>query len=121
MKYTHPLLLSMVHSNKIIKNANYPSCKNCIYYKPSIYNNDFVSTFNKCQKFGEKNIVTDEISYTFADSCRNDDSKCGKEGKYFEEEKNINMKILYYGIISNTPYILYISIVVSYIIFLSKK
>ena len=89
----------MVPSNKIIKNINYPSCRNCIHYKPNSYYSDFTSILSKCEKFGEKNIITDEIKYNFADSCRDNESKCGKEGKYFEEEKNINMKILKHTIL----------------------
>jgi hypothetical protein len=59
---------------------------------------------NKCNKFGDKNIVTDKITYDFADQCRNDESKCGKEGKHFIEEPNINMKILKYSLLKNMPY-----------------
>ena len=29
--------------------------------------------------------------------------KCGKEGRFFEEEKDIDLKILKYKIISNLP------------------
>ena len=50
-----------------------------------------------------KNIISDEITYDFADSCRNDQSKCGKEGKYFEIEPNINMKILKYSVLKSIP------------------
>jgi hypothetical protein len=98
------LFLSMVQPEKIIKNINIPSCKNCIYYKPNYLNNDFTSTFNKCEKFGVKNIITDEITYQFADLARNDETKCGNEGKYFEEEKNIRFKIFRYEIISKLPF-----------------
>ena len=108
----------MVPSNKIIKNINYPSCRNCIHYKPNSYYSDFTSILSKCEKFGEKNIITDEIKYNFADSCRDNESKCGKEGKYFEEEKNINMKILLHKIISNMSYILTISFLILYINFI---
>jgi hypothetical protein len=98
------LSLSLINSDKIIKNINIPSCKNCIYYKPNILHNDFTSQFNKCEKFGEKDIITDIIRYNFADFCRNDESMCGKEGTYFEEEKNIKFKIFKYKIISSLPY-----------------
>jgi hypothetical protein len=91
----------MVQPEKIIKNINVPSCKNCIYYKPNILHNDFTSTFNKCEKFGEKNIITDIVTYNFADFCRKDETMCGKEGKYFKEEKNIKFKIFHYKIVSN--------------------
>jgi hypothetical protein len=97
------LNLKLISSNKIIKNINFPSCKNCIYYKPNRYNNDFTSLLNKCENFGEKNIITDEITYNYADSCRSDENKCGKEGKYFIEEKNINFKIFSYKFVSNFP------------------
>jgi hypothetical protein len=104
MKRTY-LLYSLPHlfqSEKIIKNAHLPACRNCIHYQPNAYN-DFTSSLNKCNKFGTKDIITDEIIYDYADSSRNDDSKCGKEGKYFEAEPNINMKILKYSICKNIP------------------
>ena len=120
MKFIYLLLvtLGLSGSNKFIKNINTPSCKNCIYYKPSSYISDFTSSLNKCSKFGEKNILTDDITYDFADSCRKDENKCGKEGKYFSEEKNINLKILKHKMINKLPEFLIVSISVSYIIVL---
>jgi len=103
-KYLIYFLPSLVHSEKIIKNMNLPACRNCIHYQPDPYYNDFESLLNKCNKFGDKNIVTDKITYDFADHCRNDESKCGKEGKYFQEEPNINMKVLKYYLLKNMPY-----------------
>jgi hypothetical protein len=103
MKYILYLLFSLVNCEPIVKNINIPSCKNCIYYKPSNYNNDFTSSLNRCKKFGEKDIVTAEIKYDFADMCRKNEEKCGNQGKYFEEEKNIDLKILKHAIISNLP------------------
>ena len=105
------LLLCMVN-DKLIKNINLPSCKNCIYYKINNFDSDFTSRFNKCEKFGEKDIITDKITYSFADSCRNDENKCGIEGKYFEEEININTKIFYHKFISNMPFNLPLMILV---------
>ena len=87
------LLLLAVNSEKKIRNINIPSCKNCIHYIPASYNFDFTSPYNRCENFGEKDIVIDKIKYDFSLSCRDDESKCGKEGKYFEEEKNVDMKI----------------------------
>jgi hypothetical protein len=103
------LLLSLVNSNKnmnkIINKSEYPLCKNCIYYKPTNYNTDFTSFSNKCTKFGEQNIVTGEINYNSADYIRNSQDKCGIEGKFYEEEPNINGKIIKHFIISHLPYI----------------
>lgn len=110
MKSIFYLLFSIISSNKIIKNMDFPSCKNCIYYKPNLMDRDFTSSLNKCEKFGVKDIITDKITYNYADSCRNDETKCGIEGKYFEEEKNINLKLIKHNIVTNIPYILIVFI-----------
>jgi hypothetical protein len=98
------LLICIFQGNKIIQNIDVPACKNCIYYKTNNFENDFTSPFNKCEKFGEKDIITDKITYNSANYCRIDETKCGKEGKFFEEEKNIKLKIFNHNIISNMPY-----------------
>jgi hypothetical protein len=52
-----------------------------------------VSSINtNCKMFGKKDIVTDEINFDYTDDCRNNESKCGIEGKYFEEEENLIVK-----------------------------
>jgi hypothetical protein len=97
------LFFILVNSEKIITNINIPSCRNCLHYKPPLYSNDFSYSLSKCEKFGEKDIVTNKITYMFAESCRNDESKCGKIGKYYEKEINIEIKILNHLILSNMP------------------
>ena len=74
---------TMKISNRIIRNIEHPACTNCIYYK--LYDNDLTSPLNKCEKFGVKNVVTDEITYKYADDCRRDENLCGNSGKYFEQ------------------------------------
>lgn len=91
-------LFYLCNCTKIINNGNLPSCRNCVYYKPDKNNNDFTSSFSKCQVFLDKDIITDKIKYEYADHCRYDEYKCGKIGKYFEEEKNINIKIFIHSI-----------------------
>jgi hypothetical protein len=86
-------LFIYVVNAKNIKNIDLPSCKNCIYYKPPIFS-DFTTSLAKCEYFGTKNIQSDIIIYDYADSCRKYDDKCGLEGKYFKEAKNIDFKIL---------------------------
>jgi hypothetical protein len=113
-------LLFVVNSEKIIKNikintikdSNYPSCRNCVYYKPSPYSKDYGASTSKCEKFGEKNIITGEITYNYVDSSRNDELKCGKEGKYFVEERNLNMKIFKHVFITTIPNIIIVSLFV---------
>jgi len=116
------LLFAIVNSEQIIKNINIPSCRNCIYYKPPYYSSDFSASYSKCNKFGTKDIITNKISYNeFADSCRRDKDKCGNEGKYFELEKNIELKIFTHQIISNIPTLLLIPTAVLYMFLLLHK
>jgi hypothetical protein len=110
------LLFAIINSEKIIKNINIPSCRNCIHYKPSYYTTDFTASYNKCDKFGDKDIITNKISYDYVDSCRRDEQKCGYDGKYFELEKNIELKIFTHQLISNMSSILAVSVIVLYII-----
>jgi len=93
------LFFIFANSEKFIKNINVNPCRKCIHYN-SIYNDYSLSN---CKKFGEKNIISNEITYEYADSCRDDESKCGKEGKYFEEDKYANLKILQQKIVNKLP------------------
>ena len=104
LKMTNPQPHPQPHPQPqpIIKNFDIPSCKNCVFYRPYYLYGDFASQFNKCEKFGEKNIVTDEIDYEFANSCRKNENQCGGEGKFFIEEPNIWTKIVMHKILS--PY-----------------
>lgn len=118
-------LLFVVNSEKIIKNIkintikdiNYPSCRNCVYYKPSPFSKDYGASISTCEKFGEKNIITGEITYNYVDSSRNNELKCGKEGKYFEEERNLNMKIFTHVFITTIPNIIIVSLLVSLLVY----
>ena len=96
------IFLYCVVSGKIIKNINYPSCRNCVYYKP-YENGNFDSTLSQCEYFGIKNIHSDVITYDYADLCRKDESQCGLEGKYFVKENNLTYKILLHSIYRNLP------------------
>lgn len=118
LKYLFLLFATTIttSSEKIIKNINYPSCRNCVYYKPSFFTTDYASSTSKCEKFGEKNILTGEITYNYVEIPRKDEFKCGKEGKYFEEERRLNMKIFTHFIISNFPNTILISFIVIYLV-----
>jgi hypothetical protein len=77
----------------------------------------------RCSKFGEKNIITDEIKYDYADKCREKESLCGKEGKYFEKEDDLilSLKIIKYNIQKNLFLYTFTLGVSSYIIFIFAK
>jgi hypothetical protein len=129
MKFSWLLLsFSFINCEKLFKNVNIPLCKNCIYYKPSLYY-DFESNFNECEIFDRKNDIKNDIksdiknitkniiSYYSVDLCRNNETKCGKEGKYFKKEKNIMFKKIKYIIKQKSLHILLIlSIIISSII-----
>jgi hypothetical protein len=104
----------LIERVKIIKNGNIPSCKNCIYFRPEWYSDEFSGSFAKCEKFGEKNIISGEINYEYADLCRKDESKCGHEATYFEKEKFINFKIIKHKLISNVPRNIFILTILFY-------
>ena len=71
----------------IIKNGDLPVCKECRFYRSSLYN-FYDPALARCHKFGRKDIITGYITYDYADLCREDQEKCGKEGKaYLEKER----------------------------------
>jgi len=84
----------MKFPNRIIRNIDFPSCKNCVYYVPSGLNNEFTSSLNKCKNFGTKNVVTGEITYYYATICRSDENLCGNSGKYHVKEHRMALKRL---------------------------
>ena len=77
---------------QIIKNTIRPICKECIYYKKQIFSSE------KCTKYGTKNLVTGEIKYDTAEWCRKIETKCGANGKRFE---NIDPLATKYSISAN--------------------
>ena len=66
-----------------IKNMDYPICKTCIHFltekRPT-----GSEEFGKCKLFGEKNILTGEIKYDYAELCRLNNNKCNITGNYYE-------------------------------------
>jgi hypothetical protein len=112
-------LLKMVDAKKI-QNINIPTCRNCIHYKPSFLN-EFSSDLNKCEFFGEKNILTGKIKYDYADLCRKNEDKCGHIGKYFEEEPNIELKIIKHSLINITPINLLIVLLIFEIVLINNS
>jgi hypothetical protein len=119
MKRTSLLLLSTttvyrgcrILLPETIKNLHTPKCITCKQFIPDSLDS---STFSKCKKFGKANLVSGEIIYDFADSCREIESKCGQNGTHyifdeFHKAKKDMRKILpllKYGSILLSPVIL---------------
>jgi len=81
-------LFSKSTNKTFIENNNLPPCINCIHfieYKNKNSLLDDISSYGKCKLFGEKNIVSGQINYSFASFCRDNNKQCGLDGKYFEQ------------------------------------
>jgi len=88
-------MLKVVLCTKIhtITNLGLPICLNCkhfIEYKNN-YPYDSVpdNSFARCKKFGIMDIVTGEITYNYANLCRESEKKCGINGIFYEENKKL--------------------------------
>lgn len=77
-------------SSFIIKSKNHCiNCANYINYKYTYPYDEIYDSTNKlgnCSIFGKQNLVTGEIEYEYASICRINESKCGKEGKYYSKK-----------------------------------
>lgn len=69
------------------------ACINCKYYTPYKFTNpqDEIYYSNTkhgtCSKYEHVNVVTGKVTSISALECREDKTKCGLDGKYYEEEK----------------------------------
>jgi hypothetical protein len=77
------LFIRNTHSLQNIQNVHLPVCKKCAFFIPHIVSNADTKRLGKCAKFGEMDIITGEITYYYADLCRNNESKCGIEGNEY--------------------------------------
>jgi hypothetical protein len=73
-----------------INNFDKPACISCKFYKPEKYSS-FDSISSKCSFYGNKNLHTGEIDYSYAIDCRKNETLCGEQGKLYEEEKLIQI------------------------------
>jgi hypothetical protein len=109
--WTRLFMLSDTNSEKTIQNANLPSCKDCIFHRPS-KNSVYVSSLSNCAKFGEKNILTGKIEYDYISNARKDETKCGLIGRHFELEPNLQFKIVRHNIFNNIWFVFPIVIII---------
>jgi hypothetical protein len=79
-------------------------CKDCIHFRPTRYSIDFASSAATCNKFMK-----------YADICRINPSKCGREGKYFEEEPRLHRKILIHNLLYAAPFCATLCVTVSFL------
>ena len=103
---------------KRICNIDTPVCKSCRHFIPTDY--DVNSRLGKCDMFGTKDIITGDCSLDYAETCRNDEAKCGHEGKYYELEKNLGFKYFKYRVQNNQIIIYSLCLSILYIIVFAK-
>ena len=71
-----------------IKNVDMPACKNCKHFDSNI--NLFDNRKDGiCKLYGNKNLITNKISYNRALSARENNDICGIQGKNYEEVPNV--------------------------------
>lgn len=91
-KYIHGTCIDD-YDDKFIQNKTFPACIDCKHF----IRNNFISNISnnkiiydddlgKCRLFGHKNIITGEITYKYATTCRISYNKCGPQGIYFSEK-----------------------------------
>lgn len=86
-------LFSLFCKKSTIENGEYPVCKNCVYYRPSVFDLFPDKKLGKCTKYGTKDVISGCITYDYAFSCR--DEKCGKKGNSFIARPDIMTFINY--------------------------
>jgi len=69
-----------------VTNFDKPACVTCKFYKPEQYSS-FDSTSSKCSIYGNKNLHTGEIDYSYATETRKNETLCGQKGKLYEENE----------------------------------
>ena len=68
-------LLAISNKNFVVN----PPCQHCAFYKID-------NGRNLCCKYGEKNDLFNTIDFYDAVLCRNDELRCGREGRHFVEK-----------------------------------
>lgn len=102
-----------------IKNVDMPACKNCKHFESGT--NFFESPiYGKCKLYGDKDLITNKISYKFASSARENNDVCGIQGKNYEEVPNVLFNEILLKFKGNLLLILTISLVVLPIIIQEK-
>ena len=83
------LFTSSLYRTSSIQSKPIKSCSNCKNYVEILYKESIAigNYYGKCSKFIEINHATGEIDYSSALVVRNDETKCGKNGKYFEKNE----------------------------------
>ena len=77
--------------SSFIKCRDLPACINCVHFIEDQSNYPYDpppsdEKYGKCKLFGRQNMVTGNINYEYASLCRENEEKCGKNGKFFTKK-----------------------------------
>ena len=64
-----------------VKHIGTPSCSDCIHFVTSVTGNP---SHSKCLKFAKLNVITKQVSLSYADINRQHSDLCGPSAKYKE-------------------------------------
>ena len=85
------ILLKTKNFSSFIKYKDFPLCINCVHFIRHETNYPYDpppsdENYGKCKLFGKQNMVTGEINNEYAVLCRENEKKCGEDGKYFSNK-----------------------------------
>jgi hypothetical protein len=72
-----------------IKNRDLPICVNCVHFIEPKRQDDDYELYGRCKMFGQMNLITGDIHYGLAISCRSDNEKCGYLGTAHKERTSV--------------------------------
>jgi len=78
-----------------IKRFNYPECRKCKYFKPAkdqFKNETEQIKYGRCTYFGEKDLVSGELEFKYASTCRRYAGDCGEYAKYYSPKDTTTPK-----------------------------
>ena len=82
-------ILYILYLNSVCEiNGQNKQCTNCKYFIP--HKNSKITSLGLCKMFGNKvySKNNEKHIYNFAQNCRDDESLCGKNATFYEEQKN---------------------------------
>jgi len=86
------IFITTTESTRIMPRKLCKDCKHFIPYK------------EECILFGHADLVNGKNDYNYAKTARNNETKCGEDAKYFQENTNKIITVPYYFILHAIRY-----------------
>jgi hypothetical protein len=83
--FMYPSVIRNVRFFGFIRNNTLLTCGQCVHsFYDTRDDHKCSSRLSKCILFGEKNLQHGRVEHDYTEVCRNDESKCGLNAKYFK-------------------------------------